>query len=326
MNEYRLDTIPDVQFYLVEITTACNLRCPGCLRTVERDKGNWNNEFMPLEKVKQVIDNMPSTHHVIFSGFGEVVFHPHLPEIIDYANASGKFRIIQINTNGVAKDIDYYQKLLDCGLNYLMVSIDSLDQEILDKCRTGTKVEQLEKILHGFADFRIPVITSITVSKNNLHDIPNTLRRLNEIGKFTVGIRQIGDLGQPEVMLDEAEKVQVVQNILSAMPLDNLRVDPPKYLMTTKEICVDPWTRPSINIKGELTPCCWTDDGSILDHIDMTDLTYEQAWHDPRHQTWLKDFQDNGYPDKPCKGCPRNPNAWKSVWHGKDFELYKTLG
>ncbi|MBF0246970.1 MAG: radical SAM protein [Alphaproteobacteria bacterium] len=321
---YLLDSVPEIQFYLVEITTACQLRCPGCKRTTERGKKNWSSNFMPLEKVKRVIDNMPPSNHVIFSGFGEVTLHPNLPDILSYANKSGKFRIIQINTNGLINDIDYFRMLIDCGLNYLMISVDSLDQKILDASRTGTKAKHLETVLRGMADFRIPVIASITVSKTNLDDLPNTLRRLNEIGKFTVGIREAGDLGLPDVMLDADDRVRLAKHLVSVMPLDNLRVDPPKSMMVQREVCVDPWNRPGINIKGELTPCCWTNDGSILGHLDITSMTYEDAWFEQGHQNWLNGFRE-AYPENPCSGCPRNPNLWSSFWTGKDFVLYRTL-
>lgn len=319
------DSLPQrLQFMLMEVTTACNLRCPGCRRTNRREDGEWSSRFMDLATARKVLDNFPPISHLIVSGFGEVAFNPDLPEILAYARDCGKFRIIQINTNGLARDADYYRMLIEHGLNYLMVSVDTLDQGIADQVRTGTDVNRLRRLLHDLATFRIPVIVSITVSKENLEGLPSLLREINDIGKFTVGVREIGDMGQPERLLDSDGEIRLARLLMESLPLPNLRIAPPKCLQAKEARCVDPWLRPGVTVDGYLTPCCWTNDADLFQRLSMVDMTWEEAWHQPQHLEWLRTFRE-APPENPCKGCTRDPRQFGGLWQGSAFELYRTL-
>src|ERR1700730_15278902 len=94
---------------LVEITEACNLRCPTCF--ADSDVGR----FAPLDEVERMLDTVVENEGyadvVQFSG-GEPTIHPQLFEILEMARKK-RIKAMMINTNGVriARDEEFVRQL-----------------------------------------------------------------------------------------------------------------------------------------------------------------------------------------------------------------------
>lgn len=83
---------------LVEITSACNLRCPVCYAS-----SGPGGQHLPLDDCKRAIDRLVEVEgapEVLQLSGGEPTLHPQFAEILAYA-MEGPTELVMINTNGL---------------------------------------------------------------------------------------------------------------------------------------------------------------------------------------------------------------------------------
>jgi len=110
----------------VEITTDCNLKCPGCYRGCDRDDNIPVHE--PIEKVKENILEMKRLRNcqIISLSGGEPFLHPELGNIIRFIRDNGMYPFV--HTNGVLLTYDSISGLKKEGLAGLIIRVDSLSR------------------------------------------------------------------------------------------------------------------------------------------------------------------------------------------------------
>jgi MoaA/NifB/PqqE/SkfB family radical SAM enzyme len=310
-----LRSTPFIQGFQVEITTDCNLKCGECPRTLGINEGTWNNRHMPVEEFRKIVANAPASQLVILQGVGEPTLHPQMHELVTIARASGKFNLITFNTNGLARSMPYYEKLRDAGLTTISLSVDSLTQEIADRCRHGTKVEKLKTRVQQLKQVFPQMVVTLVASKMNFDDIPVTLRWLNAAGQFAVEIQPMIDFrpgagasnslsradlrlltGRLLAMRDEIPRIQLVNESMSNQPAAD------------RKRCGKPFYSPYVMVDGSLTPCCVLYDKSIYGHTSLLETGIEAAWDSPAISGWHRSYIRES--PKVCTGCCFNPETF----------------
>lgn len=126
-----------IDLFAVDI---CNLKCPMC----PRQEFIPGKGYMDVNQVKKIIDQGAEygLSAFNFAGLGEPTLHPHLIEIIEYAKQKG---IIDVNmhTNGTRLYPEFNHRLLDSGLDRLIISLDSADKERYEQIRVGAKFDKV---------------------------------------------------------------------------------------------------------------------------------------------------------------------------------------
>ena len=222
----RLNSKPVVHkgIYIV-VTTCCDLKCPGCMRTINLKKNRWKNRHMSVSAFRQIIEGFPTAETVLLCGTGEPALHPSLPELIRIAKQSKKFNNIELTTNLISRDDEYYLQLFHAGLSKMYVSVDALTPVLAERVRTGTVTEKLKDRLR-FLSSRINRIASpyfggisirVTVGSENYGSVESILRELNQLGEFAVLVNYFDDLGGNGVQkeLSILEKKELVHRINS---------------------------------------------------------------------------------------------------------------
>jgi hypothetical protein len=108
----------------LEVTTGCNMRCPGCYRRC--DAPDHRGETKPLEAIRAEILELQRIRNcsmISISG-GEPLLHPDLAEIVRFVAAHHMRPVLF--TNGVLLDPDRLEDLARAGLTAVAVRIDSL--------------------------------------------------------------------------------------------------------------------------------------------------------------------------------------------------------
>ncbi|MFA6217287.1 MAG: radical SAM/SPASM domain-containing protein [Candidatus Omnitrophota bacterium] len=133
-----VDKVPlQIDLFAVDV---CNLKCPMCPRQAYiPGKG-----YMDLNLVKKILDQA-CTHGLCafnLTGLGEPTLYPQLFEVIRYAKEKG---VIDVNmhTNGTLLGHDFNRKLIESGLDRLIISLDSADKERYEKIRIGARFEKV---------------------------------------------------------------------------------------------------------------------------------------------------------------------------------------
>ena len=286
----------------IEITTYCNLRCPGCLRTIRTKEGKWDNRHLGVEDFQRIVAGLPKTMRVFLHGIGEPTLHPALEELITVARQAGKFHFISLYTNALARPPDYYFPLFSSGLSDLTISVDSLEPTLAGLLRSGTEVEKLKKSI-GLLVSRYPgqIRISTVVGRENIIYIPELLGDLNELGLLKVILQPFDDLGNPCNWLSVEERnwfAHWIKSIMACFP--NLELENFSFI-PNPEICPAPRESPYITIDGFLTPCCRITDPLMINFGNLLTTPFKEAWHSPKAEKWREQFLQASPPV--CAGC-----------------------
>ncbi len=129
----------------IETTSKCNYSCPIC---VERTR-NCN---LPMDEFYKIVDTNRDLFYkkAIWMDFnGEPLVDPHFFERIDYMHKKGINT--RISTNGALLTKKNREKLAKSNINYVVVSIGTLDREEYKKIRG---VDNLPKVLKNLLELK----------------------------------------------------------------------------------------------------------------------------------------------------------------------------
>ena len=156
-----------------ELTRACLLACKHC--RAKAQKNRHPNE-LTTEEAFDVIDQIQEFGHpyplVVFTG-GDPLMREDLFEIVKKATDSGIRAAIAFSGTKLATK-ERLEKLKESGVSRVAISLDGSSPEIHDYFRgiSGTFETSL-KILDMCKELRISRQINTTVTKINVHDLPN---------------------------------------------------------------------------------------------------------------------------------------------------------
>ena len=151
---------------LIEVTDACNLRCPTCYA----NSGPERQNHRPLEQIEAMLDlavrNEEEPSIVQISG-GEPTIHPQFFEILD---AAGRRPIqhLMVNTNGIriAKEDGFAERLktYDPGLE-VYLQFDSFRLEAVQLLRGADTRKVHKRALEKLNDLNIGTTLVVTIRR-----------------------------------------------------------------------------------------------------------------------------------------------------------------
>lgn len=107
----------------IEPTSMCNLNCKMCFRNswIEEEQGLMSSEV--ISKIYKSVQSQKSIEKVVFAGMGEPLIHAKISEMVHHI--SQMMKETEIITNGTVLKESVSDNLIDAGLTFLWVSIDS---------------------------------------------------------------------------------------------------------------------------------------------------------------------------------------------------------
>jgi uncharacterized Fe-S cluster-containing radical SAM superfamily protein len=148
MNRLRWHFYPRLQYVSrfpdhvdIEISSACNMKCPMCYTTTEEFKSKISKKFMDLELFKKIVDECAryGAYSIRLSLRGEPFIHKDAAEMVAYAKLKGIKEVSSL-TNNLALTPELFKRLMDAGLDWLTISFDGLG-DTYEKIRTPAKFE-----------------------------------------------------------------------------------------------------------------------------------------------------------------------------------------
>lgn len=145
----------------IEPTRVCNFKCFYCMHSTRGEKGGvldrmgFHLGHMDMELyqklVSQVVAFPTQVKRVCFSGLGEPLTNPRLPEMIRLLREAGFQGRIDVISNGALLTHELTDALIGAGLNRLQISLQGLnEQQYLENCGVAIRVEQLREELRYF--------------------------------------------------------------------------------------------------------------------------------------------------------------------------------
>lgn len=229
--------------FVFEITNICNLKCPFCL-TGKGISGGRSVRHMKFEEAKKIIDEVGDYLYMIqLYTWGEPLLNKDIYDIIKYAKSKNIYTML--STNATAMNSTNNQKLIDAGLNYIMVAIDGGSNETYQKYRIGGNYDEVFDNLKSLIQTRInnktvlPFIEwQFIVFSHNEHEVENTQNLA-----YRIGVNKFTPL--PAYVEDESFRPKS----------DKYRVD----MLNPERLkdCDRPWTHLNIRADGGVASCCY---------------------------------------------------------------------
>lgn len=132
----------DVRFLQIEPTTRCNFKCAFCAgRAMEQGD-------LDLDTFRLVVESLPHLEHMQLQGEGEPLLCAHFFEMARIAREAG-VRVSLITNGGLLQPM-VVGRILDAGIQHVMVSLESAEPEEFEAIRGGnfaTVVGGLERLM-----------------------------------------------------------------------------------------------------------------------------------------------------------------------------------
>ena len=126
----------------LEISSACDLKCPMCYTQTTEFKQLVKKQFMDFELFRSLVDECVryKAYSIRVSLRGEPFLHPEVIQMIRYAKNAGIKEVASL-TNNYRLNPEMFEQAMKAGLDWLTVSFDGLG-ETYERVRKPAKFEE----------------------------------------------------------------------------------------------------------------------------------------------------------------------------------------
>ncbi|MEN7982329.1 MAG: radical SAM protein [Nanoarchaeota archaeon] len=264
----------------------CNLNCQLCpvgLKESGRDKG-----LMKFSLFKKIIDECgPYLYEIYLYNWGEPLLNKDIFKMISYAK---KFNIKTIiSSNLMIFDKELKEKLVNSGLDMIIVSLDGASKKSVSKYQKGSDFEKVFGRMNEIIDFRnkerkiTPLVSwRFLVNKHNENELEEArcLAKKNKIDEICF-IPMLPNMGK-YVLRTEEESFGDLERWI---PLEDTYSYFNKKTGKFKESnppCNWMWLSASVNWDGSVSPCCgiWH---KKFDFGDVSKDSFIKIWNNKNY-------------------------------------------
>lgn len=283
----------------LELSTVCNLRCPMCYTITEHFKKRVKVGFLDFALFKRIVDEICDKVPALrLSLRGEPTLHPKFFECVSYAKQKG-VREISMLTNGSKLSCEFIEKLVEIGLDWLVISVDGLNE----------KYESVRRPLKF---------------KDTLQKIKN-LKLIKQQKKSTKPVVKVQGIWPAIKDNPEAFYNTFIDDVdlIAFNPLIDYLGKDENIVYVDNFLCPQHYQRLVIGSDGQAMMCSNDEEGMEIIG-DANQQTIHQIWHGERlGQMREKHRQQNGFKSIPvCKKCylPRQTeDVEKAAVNGREF-------
>lgn len=262
----------------IEVTSACNLKCPFCATTFKGE--GIKKGFIAFDTVRSIIDEGSDNnlYGVKFNIRGEPLLHPEIHEFVRYAKEKGLVDVY-FNTNAMLLTGEMSSKLINAGLDRISISFEGHTKDIYEKYRVGadydTVLSNIDRLqgLKKKLGVQHPKIRVQTVM------LPDLKPGFEEYKNF---------------WRERCDEVAI---------LDYKEMKDRRRGMEYPWVCPQIWQRMAIWWDGTILPCNHDDDG-LLALGNIRETTIKEAWRSARLETIRAVHKKGRACEIPaCDGC-----------------------
>jgi radical SAM protein with 4Fe4S-binding SPASM domain len=245
-------------YILIEVVSACNLRCPFCFQT---DKTFTKKPFigtMKLDLFKNIIDqaNELGVGAITIASRGEPTLHKDLGQMLKYAKSKENIFEVKLNTNATKLTEDLCIQIFESEVNQIIISADHYEKKTFEELRKNSNFETIVKnvklLFETRKKFKNPV-TEIRVSGIDYYKSTNK----NIFHDFWIKISDEVTIG------DALERWDTYNN---------------KTHPDINDPCENLWDRMYIWFDGKVNPCD-ADYKSYLSYGNVNEFSIQNLWN-----------------------------------------------
>lgn len=168
------------QIVQVEVTSACQLRCVFCPRTVLAD--HWVTAHLPWEMFSSLFPFLRRTKLVHLQGWGEPLLHPRLWDMA--AAIKERHGRVSLTTNAVLLDQAASQEACRIGFDLIAISVAGAQAATNDSLRLGSHLDQICANISYLCQLkpRPKVNLVMQMMKPNLEELPELVTLAARLG------------------------------------------------------------------------------------------------------------------------------------------------
>ncbi len=283
----------------IEPTNKCNLSCPQCptgLKILTRPQGR-----IDLILHKNLIDELsPFLYTAIYYFQGEPFLNPEIFEMIKHASAKGIYCIT--STNGHFINTLNVNKIIESGLNKLIISIDGTNQEIYEQYRVSgslKKVIEGTKLLvetkKGLNSKTPKIVFQFLVTAKNEHQIIDAKRLAKDLSvdKIEFKTAQIYNYKNGDPLIPANEKYSRYRKMKDGTW--QIKSD-------QKNQCWRMWTNPVVTVSGDVVPCCFDKDAKYK-MGNLKSKSFKEIWNSETYKNYRTQILKNRKGIDICTNC-----------------------
>ncbi len=307
-------TVPYPPFIEVEVTTKCNLKCRMCEHTYWKEP----QIDMSFEQFKWIIDQFPRLKWIGLTGIGESFLNPDFMKMVKYVKSKGVY--IELFDTFFFLDEQKIRRLVELGLDRLILSMDGATKETYEKLRVNSNFDKVIANIRNFVRIKremnsvFPQLdVYFIVNKENVNEVPQYIDLAHEIGidgiiRFTAllhSFKEIKDMAIdiPDKIVEEATKRARKYGMSIAW---NKNVPPMRERRKISD-CTD-WIMPFIFVTGHVISCCATNEANSRElqkkHSfgNIFETPFKEIWDSQKYREFRKAVHDGKVPPQ-CTGC-----------------------
>jgi len=287
--------INQVEEIHLELTTLCNARCPLCVRNANGYPHNFGypETSLSLEQVKQIfsVDFIRQLRLIDFCGnFGDFIMAPDAADIVEYFRSVNPTTTITINTNGSARDREFWTRVGRCRVEVIF-DLDGLE-DTHAMYRVDTNWQNIIRNAQTVMAAGSRAIWKMIKFRHNLHQIDACREMAQDLGFYRFDLTdhgrdygtafdRKGNMTHILGIVDERNGPRTIDQIIHWKDHTTPR-QPPEEKETLD--CYSNRSRTIfIAANGEVYPCCY---------LGAFPRTFKDGpWYDLVH-TQLKDIVD----------------------------------
>jgi len=286
---------------MVEPTRRCNLACPMCPVGSGR---TGKTEDMPFEGFQKVIDELaPFLIHLTLHNYGESFLHREIYSMIRYAKDRG-IPDVHVSTNGHFLDPS---RLVDSGLDQIMISLDGITQEVYARYRVRGRLDRVIKNIRSLSrekkrrrTGRPLMELQFIIMRHNQDQIEGFRKLAAELGADRIRLKTFNlQMSGPEGHDRGLEFLPTRR--------EYTRYEDTHGLILKKTLeenrCKWPWERVVIDSDGRVVPCC-NDFKAAYSMGNVFHQSFEEIWFGRKYNRFRKNILRRWRRIPLCASCP----------------------
>ncbi|MBI5238014.1 MAG: radical SAM protein [Deltaproteobacteria bacterium] len=254
---------------MVEVSTKCNLQCPGCERELYKSDpktGGIPKENVGVENFKKLEKVLPYVYSAYFvGGLGEPFMNKEFWDIHRYFKG---FKVMTgYISNGMLITEADVKKTIEENVNRVMISIDSHIKGKYESIKKGADFEKAADVVRLFARrkielnaHRFQIGLNYILRSDNYEDAVDYLDFARSLGAeyimFTSFITHIEEqMDKPFFLVDDGEKERLYKTLREKAKRLGLSIRLPNIAPSKGAMCNCLWHGVCIFYNGEVSAC-----------------------------------------------------------------------
>jgi radical SAM protein with 4Fe4S-binding SPASM domain len=161
-------------YFIFEITPNCNLNCIYCYN-IWKQETDYQQKELPINEIKKLFDKILQETEIdgITITGGEPLLYKDLFEVLIFLKE--KNIKLGLTTNGIYLTKEVAKRLIDCGVSYFEISLDSLNPEIYTSLTNDNQLNKVKEAILNIKQNNATLAISTIITKLNIESISDII-------------------------------------------------------------------------------------------------------------------------------------------------------